>query len=170
MHWPLQIEWKVPGLSCIGIAPSLLPKVGTQNYYRGRSHSRSPSSGEISHHKSCLQLSSFSFALHHSLLFSSLLGSLSTQTTMAMAMPQGNAIFPRSHVGFDSITQQIEKKLLKRGKHQGSLLVTTFQLTQACRIPIQCHLCRTIWSRKVHPHQYHLRFPSAGIKRTFATG
>ncbi|KAL2430437.1 Septin-like protein spn2 [Exophiala dermatitidis] len=32
-----------------------------------------------------------------------------------MAMPQGNAVFPRSHVGFDSITQQIEKKLLKRG-------------------------------------------------------
>ena len=26
-----------------------------------------------------------------------------------------NAVFPRSHVGFDSITQQIERKLLKRG-------------------------------------------------------
>jgi septin family protein len=24
-------------------------------------------------------------------------------------------VFPRSHVGFDSITNQIEKKLLKRG-------------------------------------------------------
>jgi len=34
---------------------------------------------------------------------------------MTMAMPQGNAVFPRSHVGFDSITSQIEKKLLKRG-------------------------------------------------------
>jgi septin 3/9/12 len=34
---------------------------------------------------------------------------------MAAAMPEGNAVFPRSHVGFDSITQQIEKKLLKRG-------------------------------------------------------
>ncbi|KIW67079.1 hypothetical protein PV04_06353 [Phialophora macrospora] len=33
----------------------------------------------------------------------------------AMAMQQPNAVFPRSHVGFDSITQQIEKKLLKRG-------------------------------------------------------
>ena len=30
-------------------------------------------------------------------------------------MQQQNAVFPRSHVGFDSITQQIEKKLLKRG-------------------------------------------------------
>lgn len=29
------------------------------------------------------------------------------------AAPQ--PVFPRSHVGFDSITQQIERKLLKRG-------------------------------------------------------
>jgi septin 3/9/12 len=29
------------------------------------------------------------------------------------APPQ--TVFPKSHVGFDSITQQIEKKLLKRG-------------------------------------------------------
>lgn len=28
---------------------------------------------------------------------------------------QAPSIFPKSHVGFDSITQQIEKKLLKRG-------------------------------------------------------
>lgn len=41
---------------------------------------------------------------------------------MAMTMPQGNAIFPRSHVGFDSITQQIEKKLLKRGGQSSPLL------------------------------------------------
>ncbi|KAI1617030.1 septin like spn2 [Exophiala viscosa] len=34
---------------------------------------------------------------------------------MAMTMQQQNAVFPKSHVGFDSITQQIEKKLLKRG-------------------------------------------------------
>ncbi|RMZ77357.1 hypothetical protein DV737_g4407, partial [Chaetothyriales sp. CBS 132003] len=31
------------------------------------------------------------------------------------AIPPENAVFPRSHVGFDSITSQIEKKLLKRG-------------------------------------------------------
>lgn len=35
---------------------------------------------------------------------------------MAMtAMPSQPSVFPKSHVGFDSITQQIEKKLLKRG-------------------------------------------------------
>lgn len=28
---------------------------------------------------------------------------------------QAPSIFPKSHVGFDSITQQIERKLLKRG-------------------------------------------------------
>lgn len=28
---------------------------------------------------------------------------------------QGPSVFPKSHVGFDSITNQIEKKLLKRG-------------------------------------------------------
>jgi hypothetical protein len=27
----------------------------------------------------------------------------------------GQSVFPKSHVGFDSITTQIEKKLLKRG-------------------------------------------------------
>ena len=34
-----------------------------------------------------------------------------------MASPDGqqSLVFPRSHVGFDSITTQIEKKLLKRG-------------------------------------------------------
>ena len=30
------------------------------------------------------------------------------------AQPQ-QSVFPKSHVGFDSITNQIEKKLLKRG-------------------------------------------------------
>jgi septin 3/9/12 len=34
---------------------------------------------------------------------------------MAMMNDQQNTVFPKSHVGFDSITSQIEKKLLKRG-------------------------------------------------------
>ena len=33
----------------------------------------------------------------------------------APATAQAATVFPKSHVGFDSITQQIEKKLLKRG-------------------------------------------------------
>jgi hypothetical protein len=39
----------------------------------------------------------------------------SSAAVMTTTMPQGSAVFPRSHVGFDSITSQIEKKLLKRG-------------------------------------------------------
>jgi septin 3/9/12 len=34
---------------------------------------------------------------------------------MAMIAPSQDTVYPKSHVGFDSITQQIEKKLLKRG-------------------------------------------------------
>ena len=32
-----------------------------------------------------------------------------------MATMSSNSIYPNTHVGFDSITSQIEKKLLKRG-------------------------------------------------------
>ena len=41
----------------------------------------------------------------------------STQIAMAatMSAQQMSSVFPKSHVGFDSITNQIEKKLLKRG-------------------------------------------------------
>ena len=34
---------------------------------------------------------------------------------MAMLSAQSATVYPKSHVGFDSITSQIEKKLLKRG-------------------------------------------------------
>jgi septin 3/9/12 len=33
----------------------------------------------------------------------------------AMSAQQTPTVYPKSHVGFDSITSQIEKKLLKRG-------------------------------------------------------
>jgi len=35
--------------------------------------------------------------------------------TVGMNVPPPQPIMPKSHVGFDSITKQIEKKLLKRG-------------------------------------------------------
>jgi septin 3/9/12 len=34
---------------------------------------------------------------------------------MQDTMASSPSVFPRSHVGFDSITSQIERKLLKRG-------------------------------------------------------
>jgi septin 3/9/12 len=36
------------------------------------------------------------------------------------------SVFPKSHVGFDSITTQIEKKLLKRGFQFNVICVGTF--------------------------------------------
>ena len=46
-------------------------------------------------------------------------------------LPQQNAVFPRSHVGFDSITQQIEKKLLKRGFQFNVICVGMFTVLLA---------------------------------------
>lgn len=41
------------------------------------------------------------------------------------------SVFPRSHVGFDSITSQIERKLLKRGFQFNVICVGTFELEPA---------------------------------------
>lgn len=45
----------------------------------------------------------------------SLLNLTSVAEIFKMAAAPPNTIYPQSHVGFDSITSQIEKKLLKRG-------------------------------------------------------
>lgn len=72
-----------------------------------------------------------------------------------MASPN---VFPRSHVGFDSITTQIERKLLKRG----------FQFNVIC-VGMEKPKMRTLWHRilscanrsnwvgKVDTDQYDLR-------------
>ena len=41
------------------------------------------------------------------------------------------SVFPQSHVGFDSITSQIERKLLKRGFQFNVICVGMFELQQA---------------------------------------
>ncbi len=41
------------------------------------------------------------------------------------SQPQ-SSVFPKAHVGFDSITSQIEKKLLKRGFQFNVICVGTF--------------------------------------------
>lgn len=48
---------------------------------------------------------------------------------MATAAPA--SVYPQSHVGFDSITQQIERKLLKRGFQFNVICVGTF-ITSKC--------------------------------------
>jgi len=45
-------------------------------------------------------------------------------TMNAQQPPQ--SVFPKSHVGFDSITNQIEKKLLKRGFQFNVICVGTY--------------------------------------------
>lgn len=45
---------------------------------------------------------------------------------MAQTQQAPSTIFPQSHVGFDSITSQIEKKLLKRGFQFNVICVGTF--------------------------------------------
>lgn len=45
--------------------------------------------------------------------------------TVGMNVQQSQPIVPKSHVGFDSITKQIEKKLLKRGFQFNVLCVGT---------------------------------------------
>lgn len=56
----------------------------------------------------------------------------------AVAQSQApQSVFPKSHVGFDSITQQIEKKLLKRGFQFNVICVGTLALSSSitCALP-----------------------------------
>lgn len=55
-----------------------------------------------------------------------------------------NSVFPRSHVGFDSITSQIEKKLLKRGFQFNVMCVGT-------HVPLNPPLAST---RKLTKHSF----------------
>jgi hypothetical protein len=45
--------------------------------------------------------------------------------------PQQTTIHPNSHVGFDSITSQIERKLLKRGFQFNVICVGTYAIASA---------------------------------------
>ena len=53
---------------------------------------------------------------------------MATATSPAGAQP---TVFPHSHVGFDSITSQIERKLLKRGFQFNVMCVGT----ESCEFP-----------------------------------
>ena len=87
---------------------------------------------------------------------------------MATAMaPQQGPVMPKSHVGFDSITTQIERKLLKRG----------FQFNVICvgmaRVQILCpkHLepnksCRSNGIGEIDPDKYHICISSHRLQRS----
>lgn len=61
-----------------------------------------------------------------------------------MSAQQPQSVFPKSHVGFDSITNQIEKKLLKRGFQFNVICVGTYHtvlLTMALATVIGTRKC-----------------------------
>ena len=73
------------------------------------------------------------------------------------SQPQQNAVFPRSHVGFDSITSQIEKKLLKRGFQFNVICVGRIdQVRVSSKSADKMH--RSNGPGKVDADQHHLRF------------
>lgn len=78
--------------------------------------------------------------------------------SIASTMSQ-TAVFPRSHVGFDSITSQIERKLLKRGFQFNVICVgksrPTMPFTAACE-PLADLSLRPDGAREIHPHQHYL--------------
>lgn len=86
-----------------------------------------------------------------------------------------NTIIPKSHVGFDSITSQIEKKLLKRG-FQFNVICVGMYLAETKRSSLLhdrggldsaltfCHSYRPDGSGQVHPHQHHLRLAPDGLQ------
>ena len=70
------------------------------------------------------------------------------------------SVFPRSHVGFDSITSQIQRKLLKRG-FQFNVICVGMCVTISSQVEdIYKWLTDNIrpnGSREVHTNQHHLR-------------
>lgn len=88
-------------------------------------------------------------------------------TMAANALP--NAVFPKSHVGFDSITQQIEKKLLKRGFQFNVICVGTQEaLQKLARLEYTDLKHRPDRARQIHAHQHHLRVPPYRQQRPHA--
>lgn len=78
--------------------------------------------------------------------------------------PQQNPVMPKSHVGFDSITSQIERKLLKRGFQFNVICVGKWPEKTPWKIATD-GLSRANGSREIHFDQYHLRLPPDGFKR-----
>lgn len=60
---------------------------------------------------------------------------------------QPPSVFPKSHVGFDSITNQIEKKLLKRGFQFNIICVGTSR--RSCRLRVRIADCVAPQARRV---------------------
>jgi septin 3/9/12 len=60
--------------------------------------------------------------------------------TMDRHAPQ-QSVYPRSHVGFDSITSQIERKLLKRGFQFNVICVVKLSFSSFILSPLASAQC-----------------------------
>ena len=102
-----------------------------------------------------------------------LLSSISTlgkRKRKMAAAPAFQEIRAESYVGFDSITQQIKHKLLKRGfqfntmpvgacRTSSLLLCVSASCRTCCFYMLIVSFCRTNRARKVDAHQHHSRIP-----------
>ena len=77
------------------------------------------------------------------------------------AMPQ--PVNPQSHVGFDSITSQIERKLLKRG-FQFNVICVGMLEQPAVKVTYELTVVRSNRSGEVYAHQHHLCLPPYRLK------
>lgn len=88
-----------------------------------------------------------------------------------MATQAAEEIRASSYVGFDSITRQIERKLLKRGFQFNAIVVGQSFLPPMSHLrctgadtPLS-RLNRPDWVGKVDPHQHHFRVAFDRLKR-----
>ena len=77
-------------------------------------------------------------------------------------------VVPQSHVGFDSITNQIERKLLKRG-FQFNVICVGMSPGIVNSVLAVSDTYRSNWTGKIDPHQHNFRFPSYRFKRSPGT-
>ena len=61
-----------------------------------------------------------------------------------MASMPAATIYPQSHVGFDSITSQIERKLLKRGFQFNVICVGQFPSSRSLMLGLGGRCCRAV--------------------------
>ena len=81
---------------------------------------------------------------------------------------QSNPVMPKSHVGFDSITNQIERKLLKRGFQFNVICVGKSRSIAVGSIEptdwLMAH--RTNGAGQIHPDKHYLRIAPHRLEGT----
>lgn len=90
-----------------------------------------------------------------------------------MASTDAEEIRATAYVGFDTITQQIEHKLLKRGFQFNVIVVGKLRQMRLCLVGSLCLFLsfqRSNWSGKVDVDQHHFRIPLDRLKRSSARG